>query len=275
MPNVDLKPYCKPSMWRKMSFANWTHPTNPQVYGRLELDMTGAIAYAKKLTDETGIKVTATHIIVRAVAVALKAHPQANSIIRFFKVYERKHVNIFCQVAIPGEKPDLSGVVIRDADRKSPVEIATDLRARAEKVRSGQDKELEQTRQSLDLIPTSISRLVLETIGLLQYTLNLDMRPVGLPKDAFGGVMVTSIGSLGISEAYPPLVPMSRVPLVVAIGKVTDRPVAMDGEVVIRPICVLTTTFDHRIMDGILAGKLARTVTEYIEDPEATEGKLG
>ena len=87
--------------------------------------------------------------------------------------------------------------------------------------------------------------------------------------------MVTSVGSLGVSEAFAPLVPITRAPIVVAVGKVEDKPVVRHGEIVVRPICILGVTFDHRIMDGVLAGKLAKFVTNYLRDPEGHEKNKG
>lgn len=271
MPNIELLPYSRPSMWRKMSLANWRHPTDPQVYGNQEIDMHAAMLYAEQLTRSTGAKVTATHMVVRAVALALGKYPDANAIIRLNRIYRRRDVNIFCQVAIPGEKPDLSGTVIRKADTKSPAEIARELSQQARAVRRGEDKVVARTRQTLNVIPTFLSRAVFEAIGFLQYDLNLDLRALGLPKDPFGSAMVTSVGSLGISHAWAPLVPMSRVPIVVALGKVEDKPVVREGKVVVRPVCTIGATFDHRIMDGLLAGKLSEAVTEYLADPAAFE----
>jgi len=269
MPNIDLMPYEKPSLWRKMSFGNWGDYTDPQVYGRLEVDMSAALAWAAEESSKSGEKITPTHLVVRAVALALAKYPEANVMVRWNKPYLRKNVDVFCQVAIPGERPDLSGATIRNADRKTPSELARELREKATRVRNGTDKELGSSRKSFDLIPALLSRFVFKLMGFLCYTLNLDLSSLGLPKDPFGSAMVTSIGSLGIAEAYPPLVPMSRVPTLVAVGKVEDKPVVRDGQIVIRPTCVLTATFDHRIMDGFTAGKLARFLTEYLEHPEA------
>lgn len=271
MANIELRPYSKPSMWRKMSMANWTHPVDPQVYGRLELDMTAAIEFAKQETERTGAKVTLTHIAVRAVAMAFKKNPSVNAMIRWKRIYERKNIDIFCQVAIPGEKPDLSGAVIRNADTKDPGTLAVELKERAAAVRENRDEELGKSRKSLDLVPSFISRTVLRIIGFFNYTLNLNLKWMGLPRDPFGSAMVTSIGSLGIPEAYAPLVPMSRTPIVIAVGKVEDKPVVRDGQIVIKPMCVITAVFDHRIMDGLSAGKLATTLKKYFADPAGWE----
>lgn len=271
MANMELLPYKRPSMFRRMSLANWKNSTDPQVYGRLELDAGPALEYAEEVSRETGVKITMTHMVARAVALALKANPGANAIIRWGRVYERKDVDVFLQVAIPGEKPDLSGVVIRHADQKSPAELARELGERASRVREGRDEELARTKKTLDLIPQFLYALVLWFIGVLQYTLNISLKPLKLPRDPFGSLMVTSVGSLGIPEAYAPLVPMGRVPIVIAVGAVVQKAWVVDGAVVPRPICTVCATFDHRIMDGFQAGKLARSVSAYLADPAKME----
>ncbi len=275
MPNVELQPYSRPSMWRRMSFANWADPVDPQVYGRLEIDMSSALRFADEESVRTGAKVTPTHLVVRAVALALARFPDANALIRWRRVYQRKHVDVFCQIAIPGEKPDLSGTVLRDADGKRPGDLAIELQNKAAEVRNGRDREMVKTRHTLDRPPSMFSRFILNFIAFLSYTLNLNLKSLGIPRDPFGGAMVSSIGSLGIPEGWPPLVPMSSTPLLVAVGRIEDKPVVREGpsgkEIVIRPMCVLSCTFDHRVMDGFLGGRLARFVEEYFADPWAVE----
>ena len=271
MPNIHLRKFQKPSMWRKMSLANWRKPSDPQVYGRLEVDMSRAMDYAKSESERTAAKITPTHLIVRAVALALNRFPRNNVVIRWGRIYERRDVDVFCQVAIPGEKPDLSGVIIRNADRKDPAQLADELKQKAHAVRTETDEEFVRTRKSLDRIPQFLYRTVLGFLGFLQYTLNFSLSFLGIPRDPFGSAMVTSIGSLGINEGWAPLVPMSRCPFIVAVGKIEDRAVVVDGQVVIRPICVLSATFDHRIMDGLAGGALARFVTAYLANPEEHE----
>lgn len=273
MPNVPLRPHKGSSMWRKMSFANWRDAKDPTVYGRMEVDMAPAMRFAAAETERTGQKVTPTHMVVRGLALGLRDVPASNVCLRLDRSYERKSVDIFCQIAIPGEKPDLSGATLRQVDTKTPSEIASELRGRAAKVREGKDKEFAESRKLFNFFPVFVMRFLLWLVGLISYTFNLDLAWAGLPKDPFGGAMVTSIGSLGIDEAYPPLVPMSRVSLLFAIGAMKDRPVVVEGEIVVRPVCIITATFDHRVMDGFIAGKLAKRVSRYMADPEAGEAE--
>jgi 2-oxoglutarate dehydrogenase E2 component (dihydrolipoamide succinyltransferase) len=49
---------------------------------------------------------------------------------------------------------------------------------------------------------------------------------------------------------------------------IQQRPVARDGEVVIRPMMYLALTYDHRIVDGAEAVRFLVRIKELIEDPE-------
>jgi len=54
---------------------------------------------------------------------------------------------------------------------------------------------------------------------------------------------------------------------ILAVGAIIDKPVAVDGEVVIRPMMNLTLSYDHRTIDGAEAGKFMRTLESFIENP--------
>ena len=51
--------------------------------------------------------------------------------------------------------------------------------------------------------------------------------------------------------------------------KIKQRPVAVDGEVVIRPMMYLALSYDHRIVDGREAVQFLVRIKELIEDPTA------
>ncbi len=183
MPNVDLQEFSRPSRWRKMSLAVWRHPADPQMYGRMEVDFGKALQYAEEESARTGERIAPTHLVIRSIALYLKRHPDANALIRWHQIYQRKRIDIFCHVAIPGKKADLSGVIIRDADAKTPAQIAEEVTRKAREVRKGTDEEFSRVQRAMDIIPSFLYRPVLGLIGLLQYTLNVDLRFLGLPND--------------------------------------------------------------------------------------------
>ena len=50
--------------------------------------------------------------------------------------------------------------------------------------------------------------------------------------------------------------------------KIQERPMAIDGQVVIRPMMYLALSYDHRIVDGREAVQFLVKVKELLEDPE-------
>ena len=48
---------------------------------------------------------------------------------------------------------------------------------------------------------------------------------------------------------------------------IQERPMAVNGEVVIRPMMYLALSYDHRIVDGKEAVTFLKTIKELLEDP--------
>ena len=54
---------------------------------------------------------------------------------------------------------------------------------------------------------------------------------------------------------------------ILGLHKIEDRAVAVNGQVVIRPMMYLALSYDHRIVDGLEAVQFLVRVKEFIEDP--------
>jgi pyruvate dehydrogenase E2 component (dihydrolipoamide acetyltransferase) len=57
-------------------------------------------------------------------------------------------------------------------------------------------------------------------------------------------------------------------PMILAVGKVKDEVVPVDGAVVIRPYCRLTLSIDHRILDGIQGSQFLQHIKKELEAPD-------
>jgi pyruvate dehydrogenase E2 component (dihydrolipoamide acetyltransferase) len=183
--------------------------------------------------------------------------------------YPRESTDVFFIVqAAHGE---LTGHKVENADLKSVAEVATELIAATERVADGTDVSFGRTKRMLARVPRRLLRPILLTSAWLTSDRNLDLAALGLPRQAFGGAMITSVGGWGVSHAYSPLAAYYRVPVLVLVGAVVQRPVARAGQVVIRPMLTLTATFDHRYVDGSHAARFARAVNEYCADPNHFE----
>ena len=270
--NVDLGKALKLSSWRKVAIGTWRTAGDPSVYGMQDLDATAALAYVERLRKESGLRITLSHFVGRAVAETFKRHPQINCILRWGRLYPRKSVDVFFQVATDMQGEDLSGMTVRQADTKSVPEIAREMEERVRKIKERKDKSFDKMKGIFKLLPGWLSSVLLNASGFLMYGLNLWSPLLGTPRDPFGSVMVTNIGSLGLDTAFAPLVPYSRVPILIAVGAVREAVVARSGQAVIIPQIRLCVTFDHRIIDGVQASHMSKTISRIFADPDKELG---
>lgn len=271
-PNLELDPISELSAFRRLALGTWRTAYDPSVYGSLTLRMDPALAYIEAFRAATGKHLTVTHLMARAAAAVYEQVPDANVVLRRGRLYQRRRIGVFFQVAMVDPrtgKIDLSGATIHDPERKSLAEICDELDARFAEVRADRGGALARARRRFERLPLRVIPAVLELTAFASYTLNLDLRWAGVPRDAFGSVMITNIGALGIEEAYVPLVPYSRVPLLLALGAIRETPIARDGNVCVERTMKLCATFDHRVLDGAHAAAMARTLRAWIEDPVA------
>ncbi|OYV96608.1 MAG: dihydrolipoamide succinyltransferase [Planctomycetia bacterium 21-64-5] len=85
-------------------------------------------------------------------------------------------------------------------------------------------------------------------------------------EELYGGTFTISNGGVYGSMLSTPIVnpPQSGI---LGLHAIQDRPVARDGQVVVRPMMYLALTYDHRLVDGREAVLFLRHVKELIEEP--------
>ena len=268
MGNLALVRKKKPSVFRRLAIGTWRTAYDPSVYGAMTLRMEEAVRYMEAFRAATGRRLTVTHMMARAVAAVFERTPDANVILRGSRVYLRKDIAVFFQIVLEDEQTgeiDLSGMVLRSPEKKTLVEIVDECEARIAKVKAHKDQELEQSRGLLSRLPGFLIGPMLRFTSWLSYRLNL--RVPGIPRDAFGSIMITNIGSIGLEEAYVPLVPYSRVPILIAVGAITDVPAVENGQLVPSKQMKLCATFDHRLLDGAHAAAMSKTLRAWFERP--------
>lgn len=85
-------------------------------------------------------------------------------------------------------------------------------------------------------------------------------------EDLTGGTFsITNGGVFGSMLSTPILNPPQSA--ILGMHKIQDRPVVVDGEIVIRPVMYLALTYDHRIIDGREAVQFLVSIKNAIEDP--------
>ena len=195
-----------------------------------EADLTELVALRERLKGEAeaqGVKLTYLPFIVKAVVRALKKYPMLNTSLdeeRGEVVYKRYyHIGI----AVATER-GLIVPVVRDADRKSLLELAREIALLSQKAREG--------------------RLAPEEVSGSTFT-------------------ITNIGSVGATLSFPIInVPEAAILGVHSIRK--RPWVMPDGSIQARDIMFLSLSFDHRLVDGAEAAMFTREVIRLLEKPE-------
>ena len=91
------------------------------------------------------------------------------------------------------------------------------------------------------------------------------------PEDVHGGVFtISNLGMYGV-DAFQAIVNAPQA-AILAVGRILEKPVAENGEVVVRPMLTLTVSFDHRVADGARGAAFLDTLASLVEEPAGLIG---
>jgi pyruvate dehydrogenase E2 component (dihydrolipoamide acetyltransferase) len=176
---------------------------------------------SKAMEMHERLNVSYTAIIVGATAKALREHPIVNSTLEGEKIKVFEDVNIGVATAT---EHGLAVPVIRNADKKSVVELDKIIRELTEKAREGK-----------------LSK-----------------------EDVSGGTFtVTNLGMYNVDFFIPIINPPEAA--ILGVGKITQKPIVVDGKVEVKPLMMLSLSYDHRIIDGAPAAEFLNKIKEKIE----------
>ena len=87
-------------------------------------------------------------------------------------------------------------------------------------------------------------------------------------EDLRGGTFTITNGGIFGSLVSTPILTMPQV-AILGMHKIQERPVAIEGEVVVRSMMYLALSYDHRVIDGAEAVSFLVRIKELVEDPES------
>jgi 2-oxoisovalerate dehydrogenase E2 component (dihydrolipoyl transacylase) len=181
----------------------------------------------KPIAADRGVSLSYLPFIMKAVASTLQAFPSLNSSLdeEAGEIVQKRYVNISMAVAT---EAGLVVPVVHNVDRKGLLEIASDVRDKAERARDG--------------------KLTAEDV-------------IG------GSFSITNVGSLGGLFSFPIInIPEAAILGVHTIKK--RPVVLDDERIVARPMVYLSLSFDHRLVDGADAVAFTSHLIALLEDPE-------
>ncbi|NGQ96040.1 2-oxo acid dehydrogenase subunit E2 [Brevibacillus sp. SYP-B805] len=201
--------------------------TAPHVTLTTEADMSRAIELRTELLPAvekaTGLRLSYTEVIVKAVATALVRHPHINVSLQDDVLIERDEVNVGLAVAVPD---GLLVPVVKHADRRGLAELTAECKRLAGLAREGK------------LLPD-------------------DMRG--------GSFTISNLGMYAI-DAFTPIINPPEI-AILGVGRIHEKPVGVNGQILLRPMMTLSLSFDHRAVDGAPAAAFLQEIKEILESP--------
>jgi len=209
---------------RKMAYSK----TNiPHFYISTEVDMTEAVKMRQSLIPtieaKTGVRLSITHMLIRAVAMALKEFPQINAVYDEDNIKLLRDINIGIAV---GLEDGLIVPVLKNADKMDLVQIASEA---SRLINSAREKKLRED----------------EFVG--------------------GTFTISNLGALDVDSFIAIINPPETA--ILAVGKIKDKPVAVENRIEIRKMMTMTLSADHRVIDGVLAAKFLQRIKAILEAP--------
>jgi pyruvate dehydrogenase E2 component (dihydrolipoamide acetyltransferase) len=176
-----------------------------------------------------GVKISVNDLVVKAMALALRAVPDANASFSSDGIVKHGRVDVGVAVSLPD---GLITPVVRDADVKSISQLSQEVKALAERARNKKLKPEEYTGGT-----ATVSNLGMYGVKQFEAIIN--------PPESV-------ILAVGVTEKRPVVVEKN--------GR---------DEVTIAQRMMLTLSCDHRTVDGVLGAQLLAKVVEYLEKPIA------
>ncbi len=252
--------------WRKVALSSWRQSDDPAISGWLDVDATRLTEYLANLRRTSGQRVTVTHLVGKAAAIAFQENPDCNAVVSFGRLKRRSSVNVFFSVAV-GDGKNLSGAKVEHVDQLLLTEIADHLAGDVGRIRDKGDTDLQKSQSLLRRLPGVMLGPIMKATAFAMFDLNLDLGRLGVPYDPFGSVVVSNIGVFGLEQGFAPLIPAGRTSAILTIGAIRNKVIALGTEMAVRPVLTICGTFDHRVVDGYHLGRIAETLKNVLENP--------
>ncbi|MCA9518864.1 MAG: 2-oxo acid dehydrogenase subunit E2 [Myxococcales bacterium] len=212
--------------------------------------------------------VDVTHAIVAAIANGMKKAPSMNRFVVGRRLYQRK--GIWITFSMKRKKLDkqakLAAVKRLIPEDQSFFGLCAGLEENIKVERSDTKTYLDKELGLLSKIPRPVLKVGVSLLKWLDYN---NLLPADFIKNdaMYTGVFAANLGSLGMNAGYHHLYEWGTCPLFIMIGAIEERPVVVDGQVVVKRVIPLRFTYDERIDDGLNAGLGIKGVVDALEHP--------
>ncbi len=276
----------QPSVIRRFLMWWFSWPASPSVTVNIAVDMTAAQAYLARINAQAGERVSLQHLLCGAVGRTLGAFPMARARIRGHEILAEQAVSVAMPVNLighaEGQKRELGMVVVNDAHRLDLRSLAAATRKSVDGERSGKpDNALIRFMLQLgEGLQGPLLHRSLDALDRARLLPRVDqqlrkMAPITTALTNPGAALADAPGVLlrGGSVSIPQR--LVHVATLWGITPVQSEVVPVDGIPAVRPMLPVMLVFDHRLMDGVYAGRVLLHFCALLQDPDACFGADG
>lgn len=137
------------------------------------------------------------------------------------------------------------------------------------KTKRNDNKEHNDVTKIFLVLPTYLLGFLAASCSYISQNVGLSVKLFNLKANAFGHVVLTNIGSIGLEEGFAPIPSPTHCSILACLGKVTKKAVVIEGDqIVVREMMKCVYTVDHRHGDAAILLQFIKIMKDYIEDPE-------
>jgi pyruvate/2-oxoglutarate dehydrogenase complex dihydrolipoamide acyltransferase (E2) component len=257
--------------WRKVASTIYKKPTDSKIFGIVELDVTELEKYVAQKRKE-GIKTTLTYLITLIIGRAIRQNvPELNTYVKRGRIMQREHVDATVSVLLPGGQ--MGSVKVENADQLTTAEISEVIGKNIANSRKGNENDAMQSKSLLAKLPWPFRNWFFKIYQTITINWGISLPVIGLDSNSFGSFLVSNIGTVGLDTGFASLLPSSNISFVFVLGAINKKPVVINDEIVIRRVMLLSSTLDHRVVDGSHGGLLFRFIKQIAKNPEILDSK--
>ena len=259
------------SNWRKVASTIYKKPIDSKIFGMVELDVTELERYVAEKRKE-GVKTTLTYLITQIIGRGIRQEvPELNTYVRRGKIIQRDKVDATVSVLLPGGQ--MGSVKVENADQLTTAEVSAFIGKKIAESRKGDENDAMQSKSMLAKLPWPIRNWFFKIYQTITIHWGISVPGTGLDSNSFGSFIVSNIGTVGLDTGYGSLLPSSNISFVFILGSINKKPVVIDDKIEIRRVMWLSSTLDHRVVDGSHGGRLFRVIKRIAKNPEILDLK--
>lgn len=240
--------------------------TESVVYFDHYVDATKLLEYVAQAKKKFGADMT--HCVVAAGAVGLAEVPTMNQFVMGRRLYQRRgtHMAFSAKRKQLDKKAKLSVVKLEIPETESFRDFCERVTAKIGVERSGDRTYADKEYDLFNMVPRPVLNAAVTLFRWLDYH---NVLPHSFIENdgMYCSIFVANLGSLGMGAGFHHLYEWGNCPAFCMVGKVEDRPVVVDGEIVVQPTLHIRWSYDERIDDGLGARFGMDAISRVLANP--------